>query len=169
MELPNLPYLIDGDTKLSETAAILQYISKKWKPALLGTTAAEMGRVHMLWDRVLNLKNTSTRPCYGGDGNVEPIIEECRPLLAKIVEVMGEGNFIAGNNLTWLDFYFAENVDMLDKLTNGLFYAEFPKLQAYWERFIYQDGLAEAWADDSKLMKMPFNNRMAKLLGEKPM
>lgn len=72
---------------------------------------------------------------------------------------MGEGDWIAGNNLTWLDFYFAENLDMLNKLSDGLFYAEFPKLQTYWERFIFLDGLAQAWADDTKLMKTPFNNK----------
>ena len=78
---------------------------------------------------------------------------------------MGDSQYLCGNNLTWLDFYFAENLDLLNKLTDGLFYAEFPSLQAYWERFIYLDNLAEAWADDTKLMKMPFNNKVAKLLG----
>jgi len=166
LELPNLPYLIDGEVRLSETAAILQYIAKKWRPALLGTTAAEMGRIHMLWYYVLDLKTKSTTPCYT-DGNVEAIIETVRPLLARLVGLMGDKQYLCGDNLTWLDFYFAENVDMLHKLTDGLFYAEFPTLQAYWERFICQDNLAEAWADDSKLMKMPFNNKAAKLLQNK--
>ena len=53
---------------------------------------------------------------------------------------------------------------MLDKLCDGLFYAEFPKLQDYWDRFVSQPNLAEAWADDAKLMKQPFNNKMARLL-----
>ena len=162
-ELPNLPYLIDGDVKLTETAAIMQYIARKWRPSLLGSTAAEMGRVQMLWDGVSNLKKQSTVPCYMGS-TAEEIIDTIRPLLAKIVELMGASNWIAGDNLTWLDFYFAENLDMIDKLSDGLFYAEFPSLQTYWERFITQEGLGEAWCDDSKLMKTPFNNRMAKLL-----
>ena len=29
-EYPNLPYLIDGETKLTETVAIMQYIAKKY-------------------------------------------------------------------------------------------------------------------------------------------
>ena len=80
---------------------------------------------------------------------------------------MGDSKWIAGSNLTWLDFYFAENLDMLDKLSNGLFYAEFPTLQEYWDRFIGLENLAGAWADDSKLMKTPFNNKMARFLGTK--
>ena len=164
MEWPNLPYLIDGETKVTETAAIMMYIAKKWRPELLGRTAAEVGRINMLWAHVLKLKMDSTTPCYVGDGNADAILDQVRPQLAKISEVMGESEFIAGNEITWLDFYFAENLDMLDKLGDGLFYAEFPNLQTYWERFILQPNLAEAWADDSKLMKTPFNNKMARLL-----
>ena len=66
-----------------------------------------------------------------------------------------------------MDFYFAEVIDMLDKLSVGLFYAEFPALKSYWARFISMENLAEAWADDAKLMKTPFNNPYAKLLNNK--
>ena len=164
MDFPNLPYLIDGDTKITETAAIMQYIAKKWRPELLGRTAAEVGRLAMLWDAVSNLKMKSTIPCYTGDGNADAILDECRPLLAKLVEVIGDSEWICGDNITWLDFYFAEILDLFDKMGDGLFYAEFPTMQTYWERFISQPHLAEAWADDSKLMKQPFNNKMARLL-----
>ena len=40
LEYPNLPYIIDGETKLTETLAVMKYIAKKWDPSLLGTTAA---------------------------------------------------------------------------------------------------------------------------------
>ena len=48
MEYPNLPYLIDGETKITETMAIHMYIAKKYDPSLLGSSAAEVGRVQML-------------------------------------------------------------------------------------------------------------------------
>lgn len=156
-EYPNLPYLIDGDVKLTETAAIMQYVAKKYRPTLLGTSAAEVGRISMLLDKVHTLKMKATMPCYT-TGDTEAIIEECRPLLAKIVEVMGDSEWIAGAGITWLDFYFAELIAMLNAVSDGLFYAEFPKTQDYWDRFINLPNLAEAWADDSKLMKEPYNN-----------
>ena len=117
----------------------------------------------MLLDKVGNLKMKSTMPCYVS-GDAEAIIDECGPLLAKIVETMGESEWIAGANLTWLDFYFAELLDLLNAISDGLFNAEFPAMQAYWERFTALPNLAEAWADDTKCMKAPFNNKMAKLL-----
>lgn len=127
MEYPNLPYLIDGETKLSETVAIMQYVARKYKPALLGANSAEVGRIHMLLDKVANLKGKATFPCYT-TGDAEATIDECRPILAKIVECMGDSEWIAGPNLTWLDFYFAELLDLLNGISDGLFHAEFPTM-----------------------------------------
>ena len=38
MEFGNLPYIIDGDVKLSETMGIMGYIAGKWKPEVCGRT-----------------------------------------------------------------------------------------------------------------------------------
>ena len=38
-DFPNLPYFIDGDFKLTESAAIFKYICHKWAKELLGTTS----------------------------------------------------------------------------------------------------------------------------------
>lgn len=165
MEYPNLPYLIDGETKITETMVIMQYVAKKWRPELLGKTSAEMGRVNMIAAQVHSLKMMATGPCYGS-GDADAIIESCRPPLQKLVEVMGDNDWLAGPNLTWVDFYFAELVELLDAISTGAFKGEFPALEAYTDRFFKLPNLAEAWADDSKLMKAPFNNKMAKLLNE---
>ena len=85
----------------------MQYIAKKYRPSLLGSNASETGRISMLLDKVSALKIKSATACYGS-GDAEASIDECRPLLAKIVEAMGDSEWIAGPNLTWLDFYFAE-------------------------------------------------------------
>ena len=90
LEYPNLPYLIDGETKITETVAIMQYIAKKWRPELLGRSAAEVGRVNMLLAHVVQLKMKSTGPCYSGDGNADAILDDVRPILAKLAEAMGE-------------------------------------------------------------------------------
>ena len=64
LDYPNLPYLIDGETKLSETVAIMKYVAKKWRPELLGDNSAKQGRADMLWAHVYELKMQSTMPCY---------------------------------------------------------------------------------------------------------
>ena len=48
MDYPNLPYIIDGDFKLTESAAVTMYICDKWCPALMGTNVAERSRIIQL-------------------------------------------------------------------------------------------------------------------------
>ena len=161
-EYPNLPYLEDGGCKITETKAIMKYIAKKYQPALLGSTAAELGRIEMLAAHVDELKMKSTGPCYStGDKNA--IIEECRPKLKKLMEVRGSCKWLASNNLSWLDFYFAELLDLLDKISDGVYYQEFPAAKTYFDAFVALPGMAEYW---KTCMKTPFNNKMAKLLNE---
>ena len=45
---PNIPYIIDGDLKLSESKAVTLYICEKWAPELLGANPAERGHILML-------------------------------------------------------------------------------------------------------------------------
>ena len=143
-EYPNLPYLIDGETKITESRAIMKYIARKWRPALVGTTSAEMARIEMLDQHVSTLKSNVTKACYN-DGDREAIIKDSRPLLAKIMEVKGSDKFIAGANLSWLDFSFAELLDLLDKVSEGVFYSEFPAAKEYFDTVVALPGLAEYW------------------------
>lgn len=45
LDFPNLPYLIDGQVKLTEYEAIMQYICNKYCPDYLGKTDEEKVRV----------------------------------------------------------------------------------------------------------------------------
>ena len=54
-----MPYLIDGDFKLTESKSIMKYVAKKYDPSLLGSTPEQyakadmMSRVHdTLYDRI---------------------------------------------------------------------------------------------------------------------
>ena len=162
LEYPNLPYLIDGDTKLTETKAIMKYIAKKWKPELLGSSAAELGRIEMLSAHCDDLKKESTVPCYTtGDSN--QIVETVRPILQKLADCLENSKWLAGDNLSWLDFQFAENLDLLDKISEGLLFQEFPRTQEYFEAFTNLPGLSEYW---QTCMKAPFNGLSAKLLNQ---
>ena len=48
MDYPNLPHIIDGDFKITESAAVTMYIADRWAPALMGTNAQERSRVIQL-------------------------------------------------------------------------------------------------------------------------
>ena len=53
IDFPNLPFIIDGEHKQSETSAIIEYLCAKYKPELLGTTPEERGHVAMLRNIVM--------------------------------------------------------------------------------------------------------------------
>ena len=48
LSLPNLPYYIDKDIKITESSAIMRYICRKYKPELLGQTDQERSVVDMM-------------------------------------------------------------------------------------------------------------------------
>ena len=43
LQFPNLPYMIDGNVKLSETYSIMKYIASKHGPELLGRDPVHIG------------------------------------------------------------------------------------------------------------------------------
>lgn len=144
-EYPNLPYLKDGETKLTETYAILKYVAIKYNPALAGTGAAEIARIDMLAPHCKDLTMASRGPAYGS-GDVEEIISGTKDGLAKFAEAIGNG-WVAGANLTWLDFFFAENLIFLDKVSDGLILAQNPVLREYLDRFLALPGVQNSIDD----------------------
>ena len=44
LDFPNLPYYSDGDVKVTQSNAILRFISRKYDNKMLGTNMTEMAR-----------------------------------------------------------------------------------------------------------------------------
>ena len=63
-DFPNIPYLIDGDYKMTETLAIHKYLADKYKPNLLGANPEQRGQVSMLEGIISAYKSAITNPCY---------------------------------------------------------------------------------------------------------
>jgi glutathione S-transferase len=65
MPFPNLPYIQDGDVKISETLALHMYIASKWNPSLCGKTMAEKGEVLMQGLALYDRKMPIIGKCFG--------------------------------------------------------------------------------------------------------
>ena len=92
-------------------------------------------------------------------------MEQCWPLIEQLKDFMGEKEFLASNSVTWIDFYFFELCLFLDFLSGQVVLAHYPSLQAYVERMKQLPRFSEAWADDTKTMKWPWNGDMASIGG----
>ena len=66
LDYPNIPYLIDGDFKMTESNAILRYICEKYKPELLGETLKERAFVNMAVGVLGDLNSAKSKLMYGG-------------------------------------------------------------------------------------------------------
>nr|XP_008528319.1 PREDICTED: glutathione S-transferase Yb-3 isoform X5 [Equus przewalskii] len=65
LDFPNLPYLIDGAHKITQSNAILRYIARKHN--LCGETEEEKIRVDILENEIMDTRMALARLCYNPD------------------------------------------------------------------------------------------------------
>ena len=81
LEFPNIPYLIHGENKLTETIAIHHYIAEVWDQSLLGKTVQDKAKVAMLASIHHEFRWKVVRLCYSKDADREKTIEEYKKKL----------------------------------------------------------------------------------------
>jgi len=162
LQFPNLPYLLDGNMKLTETNAIMKYIANKYGPQLLGSDPTQIAQVEMVSGVVSDLKGAVTMPCYTS-GDRPTITANLLEKVKPIVAFLAQKNFLVGDNVTYVDFTFFELCELMNFISEGQLLANFPTLAAYCDRVKGLPKMAEFYADDAKCMKAPFNNKVAKL------
>lgn len=133
LDFPNLPWFKDGDLQITEALAIHQYIAEKWSPALLGKDPEYRGRVNMIGSIVIDLKNPKvTYPMYGSPDK-KVIKANIRSIVPTLVKSMGDKQYLAGDDVSWVDFIFYELCQLME-FTIPTFFEEFPTLKPYCDR-----------------------------------
>ena len=155
MDFPNLPHIIDGDFKVSETCAVHQYIAHKYKPELLGRNPAECAKVAQMW----NVANDTIFGAMGGlfgnpsrEENGRVFIEKLGPLVASL----GNNKWLVNNNLSIIDFMLFEFIEMANALCgNNKAFSVYPTLQAYHERVRNLPGMKQYY-EGPNMRRGPF-------------
>ena len=161
-DFPNLPYLIDGDLKLSESEAIFRYISNKYNPELLGKNTEDKAKVDMLYSFSTDIRKASYNIAYEtGDRNAIQALAFER--FAPISKFLGDKDFIVGSYVTFPDFYISEQIEMFDFFCNqGGLTKRLPNLATYRDRMTALSGVKE-YRESDRFLKRPFNGKRAKI------
>ncbi len=71
LDFPNLPYIIDGDVRMSESKSIMAYFCRKHRPELLGRDAAETALADMISRIHDDLHAKFGKHCFGAGDTPE--------------------------------------------------------------------------------------------------
>ena len=98
-------------------------------------------------------------PCYK-HGDRDKIDQDCTKRLEPIVKWLGTKDYLMGKDLCYVDFVLFECICVIDFVTEGRVFTDYPTLKPYSDRIKSFTSLQSALA--AAEMK-PFNNPMAKL------
>ena len=126
LKFPNLPYLIDGDFKLTETCAIPLYlIHKAHKPSMLGMDWQEKAKFRELEAIFGDIKQRVLDVVFLNQDHAKEFSRLISPgtglstKLEYLSNYLGTKDFFF-NRVTWLDFVFAYQVDILFEVSASL-------------------------------------------------
>ncbi|KAM4807234.1 glutathione S-transferase Mu 1-like [Urocitellus parryii] len=159
LDFPNLPYLIDGPHKITQSNAILRYIARKHN--LCGETEEEKIRVDILENQVVDVRMHFIMLCYNPDfEKKKPEYLEAMPETIKLFsQFLGKRPWFAGDKITYVDFI---TYDVLDqhRVFEPKCLEAFPNLKDFMSRF---EGLKKisAYMKSSRFLPTPLYSKMA--------
>ena len=166
LDFPNLPYLIDGDLKISQAKTILTHLGRKFQ--MMGANERETSLIELLIDQSNDLRQELNNVCYRAinfDAVKKKFCEETLPVHLKLFEdflVRHKNKWLMGDKLTAADFQLFEYLDHCWLLSNDN-WLEYPKILAYMKAFRELPELKKYL--DGEHAKRPINGKMAKFGG----
>ncbi|KAM4872621.1 glutathione S-transferase Mu 1 isoform 3-T3 [Thomomys bottae] len=160
LDFPNLPYLIDGAHRITQSNAILRYIARKHN--LCGETEEEKIRVDILENQVWDIRVQFGMLCYNPDfEKLRPEFLEGLPDKMKLLsQFLGKRPWFAGNKITYVDFLAYDVLDM-HRVFEPKCLDAFPNLKDFLSRF---EGLRKisAYMKTSRFLPTPVFTKVAK-------
>ncbi|XP_063480594.1 glutathione S-transferase Mu 4 isoform X2 [Symphalangus syndactylus] len=159
LDFPNLPYLIDGAHKITQSNAILRYIARKHN--LCGETEEEKIRVDILENEAMDVSNQLARVCYSPDfEKLKPEYLQGLPTMVQhFSQFLGKRPWFVGDKITFVDFLAYDVLD-LHRIFEPKCLDAFPNLKDFISRF---EGLEKisAYMKSSRFLPKPLYTRVA--------
>uniref|UniRef100_A0A8C2VJJ3 Glutathione S-transferase n=2 Tax=Chinchilla lanigera TaxID=34839 RepID=A0A8C2VJJ3_CHILA len=159
LDFPNLPYLIDGTHKLTQSNAIMRYIARKHN--LCGETEEEKIRVDILENQLMDTRMELARLCYNSDfEQLKPAYLIQLPEMMKLYsQFLGKQPWFAGDKITFVDFLAYDTIER-NRVFEPTCLDAFPNLKDFISRF---EGLKKisAYMKSSRFLPRPVFTKMA--------
>jgi len=135
IELANLPYLVDGKIKLTQSFAIMRYLARKHKK-LLPLGEIEQQRLDQAEAFLIDLRFAFAMLCYNPEfkSMKESFLTDLPRKLAEFEKVLGKRSWAVSDNLTYVDFGICVILDHMELCFPGC-YENLPNIQQYKKKF----------------------------------
>ncbi|CAN2391004.1 cellular detoxification of nitrogen compound [Pristimantis euphronides] len=159
LDFPNLPYLVDGDVKLTQSNTILRYIAHKH--GLCGSTEREEILVSMVENEAMDFRMRLVAISYNPEFEKlkGPYLEKLPTFLARYSQFLGVRPWFVGDKITFADFLMYDVLDQ-HRMLDPTCLQEFKNLQDFLARFEALPAVA-AYMTTPRFIKSPINGRMA--------
>ncbi len=165
LDFPNLPYLIDGPIKITESNAIIRYICHKFEPKLLGTKLEEWAYVDMLTGVIYDFNKDKADLMYAPEITPAHKVKQdhVNDVVKKFAKMLETKKFLAGEKLTYVDFMCVESLDSINDLLEPIF-DKYPSLKRYYTDMMALPNVHKYRTSD-KFTKnpKPYNNMVARV------
>ncbi|XP_058515990.1 glutathione S-transferase Mu 2-like isoform X2 [Ochotona princeps] len=164
LDFPNLPYLIDGTHKLTQSNAIVRYLGRKHN--LCGETEEEKIRVDILENQAMDNRMQLIAICYSPDfEKLKPDYLKGLPdKLTLYSQFLGKRPWFAGDKITFADFHAYDVLDENRIFAPGCLDA-FPNLKDFLARFESLPKIA-AYMKSSRFLPRPVYSKVASWIGK---
>nr|XP_020032560.1 glutathione S-transferase Mu 1-like [Castor canadensis] len=160
LDFPNLPYLIDGARKITQSNAILHYIARKHD--LCGQTEEEKIRVDIVENQVMDTRMQFFMLCFNPDFEKQKLeyLQDLPEKMKLYSQFLGKRPWFAGDKITFVDFLAYDLFD-LQRMFEPKCLDAFPNLKDFLSRF---EGLKKisAYMKSSRYLPTPVFGNMAR-------
>merc|ERR1712168_65614 len=158
IELVNLPYLVDGETKLTQGYAIMRYLARKYNE-LLPSNEIEQQRIDQAEGVLVDLRYAFAMLCYNPEFEKmkDDFLKGLPNKLAGLEKVFGKRDWAVGTNLTYIDFGICEILDHMELCFPGC-YDNLPNIKKYKTAFNNLESIKKYKSSD-RFFEMPVTVR----------
>lgn len=160
LDFPNLPYLEVDGFKMSESSAILHYVSKKFKPSLLGKTAEEEAKILEIINVLGDVRKEFFQAVYASDVKEKfqafNSNQSASTKIGLIAKYLGDKKFLLGDEISLADICLSTFLFTLNKMYKSVglhensIFTNHPSLHFLYKRiYLEADGIKEYVASET--------------------